>query len=128
MIDGIEFSARGSRLTRFERQLLTCTRSRAAWVQVAQRLVVALGPDAGAQAFALVLDELGGERVYVPERRAFFVGLWRDDRDAMILDLASRGPGAWSKTDIANALGVSRQYVGKVLARHPRGPQVAGRP
>ena len=126
MIDGIEFSDRGRAITDFEMRMLAESQSDAAWVTLAQRLMLALGPKAGCQAFALVLDELGGIHLRVPLRRDFFRGLWSQARDAMIVDLASRPTGGWSYAEIGRMLGVSREYVRKVVARQPDGATVDG--
>lgn len=124
MIEGIEFSSRGRPVTEFEARMLAESKSDGAWVTLAQRLMLELGPKAGCQAFALMLDEIGGIHLRVPHRRDFFRGMWSQSRDAMIVDLASRPAGGWSYAEIGRMLGVSREYVRKVVARQPDGATV----
>lgn len=123
MIEGIEFSDRGDALTEFEVKLLSTAKSDSPWVCVAQRLFRELGATAGSAALAVILDELGGEKVYVTPRRSFFERLWGIERDALICVLAIRRDD-WNFAEIARHLGVSREYVRKVVAgkTQPAGP------
>lgn len=124
MLDEIRFSERGDRLTAFEVRLLVtaATPATSQWLCLAHRLVSMLGPEAGATAFAEVLDEFGTEKIHVPARRHFFVGLWRRERDALIRDMACRDD--WTHSDIARLVGVSPRYVRKLCGkRDPGGRQ-----
>lgn len=115
MIDGIEFSDRGEAPTEFELKLLERATGSAAWVMVGKRLVSELGPELGVRALVLVLDEVGGEKPHIPHRRHMFEALWREERDRLIVDLASRED--WSFAAIGRALGVSRVYVKRLADR-----------
>ncbi|RRN78560.1 hypothetical protein EIM50_13805 [Pseudoxanthomonas sp. SGD-10] len=125
MIEGIRFSDRGDQPTDFEIRLLAQASSDSQWITIGQRLMRELGPTAGARALAIVLDELGGEKVCVTTRRRFFEALWRDQRDELIRDLARRD--GWTYRDIADALGVTYRLV-RAVARgcHARGRQRHG--
>lgn len=125
MIDGIRFSDRGDAPTDFEVRLLQQTQAEAAWVVTGQRLMAELGAAAGARALAIVLDELGGEKLCVTPRRRFFEALWREQRDALVRDLATRGD--WTYRDIAEALGLTHRLV-RAIARgcHAQGRQWQG--
>jgi len=124
VIDEVTFSERGGRITPFEARLITQSKSESPWLCVARRLILGFGVEIGAQAFVVVLDELGGEKLHVSTRRHFFEALWRTERDALIRDLASRrddeGNQEWSFADIGRALGVSREYARKTAARQPQ--------
>lgn len=119
MIAGVEFSRRGQKPTTFEAGLVAQAATETPWLLLARRMVAELGLDAGLQAFALVLDEFGGEKIRVPERRAFFTGLWSVERQRLIADLCTRPD--WTGADIARALGVSRSYVTQVKKLTQRG-------
>lgn len=124
MIEEIHFSDRGEALTEFERRLLAQSNSSSVWLQIARRSMLELGVEHGARAIAIFLDEVGSEVLRVPDRKCFFRALWRLERDRLIVDLAARPD--WSHTDIGAALGVSKQYVSKVVSRQPRVPRVPG--
>jgi hypothetical protein len=109
VIKGIEFSAGGDPPTDFEIRLLQASQAESPWVLVGQRLMLELGPRVGATALALVLDELGTEKIYVTPRRNFFERLWGVERDAKICALALRNE--WSYGEIAQMFKVSKQYV-----------------
>ncbi|GEM_PF-1112719 len=119
MIDGIQFSDRGDAPTEFEVRLLQQTQGDTAWLVTGQRLMAELGAAAGARALAIVLDELGGEKLRVTQRRRFFEALWREQRDALVRDLATRGD--WTYRDIAEALGLSHRLV-RAIAGGCHGP------
>ncbi|HEU0095935.1 MAG TPA: hypothetical protein VFQ52_05740, partial [Rhizomicrobium sp.] len=91
MLDEIKFSRTGDQPTQFERRLLAQCIGRSLMEPLAQRLVETLGREKGAEVFCVVLDELGGgNRVTIPTRRTFFQAIWREERDALIVSLASR--------------------------------------
>lgn len=115
MIEGIEFSDRGDAPTEFELRLLERAEGSAAWVMVGKRLIAEFGREIGAKALAVVLDEVGGEKPHIPHRRHLFESLWREERDLLIVDLASRED--WSFAAIGRALGVSRVYVKRLADR-----------
>lgn len=115
MIEGIEFSDRGQMPTEFELRLLERASGSAAWVMVGKRLIAEFGREIGAKALAVVLDEVGGEKPHIPHRRHLFEALWREERDLLIVDLASRDD--WSFAAIGRALGVSRVYVKRLADR-----------
>lgn len=117
MIEGIEFSEKGAQPSDFERKLLAESRSESPWLSVARRLVRDLGADVGALALVAVLDEVGGEKLHVSTRRHFFESLWRIERDKLIRDLSTRPD--WNQADIARALGLSREYVRRVIEKTP---------
>jgi len=125
VIDGIRFSERGDQPTDFEIRLLEQADGESAWIVIGQRLIRELGPTAGARALAVVLDEVGGEKLCVTPRRRFFEALWREQRDALVRDLASRED--WTYRDIAEALGLTHRLV-RAIARgcHARGRQWQG--
>jgi len=113
VIDGIDFSERGQAPTAFEVDQLRKANPMAPYIHVAHRLMRDLGDVAGAQAFAILLDELGGEKAKLPVRHRFFRRLWRCERDELILTLHTRPD--WTPTDIGKLLGVSRATVSAVV-------------
>lgn len=113
MIDGIEFSERGNPPTAFEVEQLRKADPFAPYIHVAHRLMRDLGDAAGAKAFAILLDELGGEKAKLPVRHRFFRRLWRAERDLLILTLATRPD--WCTADIGRLLGISRATVTAVV-------------
>ena len=117
MIEGIEFSDKGERPSDFEKRLLTESRSESPWLCVARRLMQDLGPEIGPIALVAVLDEVGGEKLHISTRRHFFESLWRIERDKLIRDLSTRPD--WNQADIARALGLSREYVRRVIEKTP---------
>ncbi len=115
MIDDIEFSDRGERPTAFEVRLLQAEIPETDWNCAVRRLVMELGPAVAANVLALLMDEVGAEKIHIPPRRAFFESLWRAQRDELILSLLSRPD--WRQADIARALHVSPDVVRKVAQR-----------
>lgn len=111
------FSSPGEPPTRFEVELLRDARSDAPWVVVAQRLMVLLGDELGAQVALTVLDELHGEKVSSPTRRGLLRRLARPQIVESILDQKQRGQ---PDRVIGEHLGVSRQAVGRVVNRSGR--------
>jgi hypothetical protein len=124
VIEEIRFSDRSESVTDFEQRLLAQSRSSSVWLQIARRAMQELGVASGSRALAIFLDEVGGEVLRVPDRKCFFRALWRLERDRLIVDLAARPD--WTYPDIGAALGVSKQYVSKVVGRQPRVPRVPG--
>jgi transcriptional regulator of acetoin/glycerol metabolism len=115
VIDEIQFSDMGKPVTVFEQRLLATVRDRSPVGALAMRLLRELGPQAGATALAVVLDELGPGRVYVPPRGEYFRRLWAEERDQLIDSLAARPD--WTIGEIAKSLGVNRSTVWRVLNR-----------
>lgn len=111
------FSEPGEPPTRFEVELLRDARSDAPWVVVAQRLMLLLGDELGAQVALTVLDELHGEKVSTPTRRGLLRRLARPQIVESILDQKQRGQ---PDRVIGEHLGVSRQAVGRVVNRSGR--------
>lgn len=86
------FSIRGEAPTDFECQLFLAALERAAasarpvdspWLSIGQRI--------GVPALAVVFDELGGEKVHVPTRAAWFEALAQAQRDTRIRELLAAG-------------------------------------
>jgi hypothetical protein len=103
------FSRRGDAPTAYEVTLLNEAAQRAAvdsvWIIIAARI--------GADALAVVLDEIGGEKVSVPTREGFFRALHEPVRDARIAELLARGvPGRV----IAEQTGISPGRVSQIAA------------
>ena len=79
------FSRRGEPVTVFEAQLVAESviarpeRISELWVQIARRI--------GVDNLALILDEIGGEKVHVPTREEFFAALYRPLRNRQIVDM-----------------------------------------
>lgn len=96
-----QFSQRGDAPTETERGLLANATtdegpdSRCVWVRIGQRI--------GVDALAVVLDELGGEKIYVPNRGKFFAALMRPVIAHRIHVMRSAGT-PWS--EIATTLGI----------------------
>lgn len=99
------FSRRGEPTTEAERHLLKTSAADDAWVAIGQRI--------GADALAVVMDELGTLNVRVPSRCEFFAKLWRPERDAQIR--AHHRVGI-SVDDIAQRFGMSRPNVLRIVA------------
>ncbi len=108
----IRFSRRGDRVTDFERLLVSecdviaLTDIRAVWLSIARRI--------GIDQLAIVLDELGTEKVHVPSRENFFGMLWQRQRDAEIVRRLGNGEPA---ADIARDYGMSVRVVRHVGQR-----------
>ncbi|MBB5885478.1 hypothetical protein DYQ93_11385 [Xanthomonas sp. LMG 8992] len=116
MIDEIQFSAKGARnTTAFEQRLLATVQGDSVWGVIAGRLVKELGPQIAADVMAILLDEAGGGKVYVPHRKQFFERLWREERDALICAMAARPD--WSYADIARSFGINRGRVRSIVLR-----------
>jgi hypothetical protein len=86
------FSRRGDPPSAFECQLFAAAVDHAAqsarpidspWLQIGARISV--------PALAVVFDELGGEKVHVPTRAAYFEALAQAHRDARIRELLAAG-------------------------------------
>ncbi|MFO0293811.1 MAG: hypothetical protein ACK51F_10765 [Rhodospirillales bacterium] len=86
------FSSRGELPTEFECGLFATAIARAVasprpidspWLYIGQRI--------GVPALAVVFDELGGEKVHVPTRAAWFEGLAQQARDTRIRELLAAG-------------------------------------
>lgn len=112
-----DFSEPGEPPTSFEVALLRDARSDAPWVVVAQRLMVLLGDEMGAQVALTVLDELHGEKVSMPSRRGLLRRLAKPQIIESILDQKQRGA---PDRAIGEHLGVSRQAVGRIVNRSGR--------
>lgn len=121
MIDGVAFSDKGDAPTEFEARLVTQSAGSGPLDELARRLVRDLGLSVGVHVLAIVLDELGGESLYLPQRAHYFRELWRAERDALVLDLSSRPD--WTTRDIAEALGMSPDMVRHVRRQRSRGGQ-----
>lgn len=118
MIDEIRFSDAGERATEFERRLVAqAGAAENEWLDLARRMMAVVGEDAGLRAFLVLLDEMGGGEVSVCKRGKFFQRLWTAERDALIVNMATRESDPWSQAEIARLLGVSAPYVHKVLRR-----------
>lgn len=108
----IRFSRRGERVTDFERLLVSgcdviaLTDIRAVWLSIARRI--------GVEQLAIVLDELGTEKVHVPSRENFFGALWQRQRDA---DIVRRLAGGEPPATLAREYGMSVRMVRHVAQR-----------
>ncbi|WP_337052468.1 helix-turn-helix domain-containing protein [Pseudoxanthomonas sp. USHLN014] len=96
-----------------------------AWGALAVRLIRSHGPEMAARIMCQVLDELGPGKISVPMREKFFRDLWGSERDALIVQLAGRPD--WRIADIAATMGVSRQWVRRIVARTAGGDSFRGR-
>lgn len=115
MIDGIEFSGPGEAPTDFEQRLLTTIQEPTAMGALAARLLREVGPEAATRMLAIVLDEIGGGKVCLPQRRQYFQRLWYAERNTIIESLGSRPD--WTQADIARQMGISRTRVQRILSR-----------
>lgn len=113
MIDEIQFSERGAHPTQFEQRLLATIAEESSVGAVGWRLVQRFGPEVGAAALAIVLDEIGGGLRFIPQRAEFFQRLWRRERDRLIVELAARGE--WSHSDLSRMFGISRTRVTRII-------------
>lgn len=119
MSELVRFSRPGDPPTEFERELLARADSESSWVAIGQRLMRELGPEVGANAWAIVMDEIGRQHLFVPARRTQFEALWRDERNSLILALCARPD--WTIAEIARHLGVTQHLVRQVRSRDKRG-------
>lgn len=106
-----KFSTRGEPVTQFERELVaTCAMEfpesmSDVWVLIARRI--------GVDALAIVLDEIGMEKIHVPSRVQFFLALYRPHRNRMIRELAAAGE---SHREIAKRFGLTKFAVTSALS------------
>lgn len=114
MIDGVEFSDRGDTPTGFEVQLVETASALNHWVLIGRRLMTELGATAGLQALCVLLDELGGEKIHIPQRRHLFKSLWTRQRDEVIRSILSQPNPPWTITELAEHFGVSRPYCSRL--------------
>lgn len=105
-------SRRGESPTQLEIELVAhvdtsrITEARQIWVSIAQRI--------GLAALYVILDELGGEKIHVPSRDLFAANLLREQRDAQIRDLLSRGH---RMSEVARLMGCSKQSVSRAVRK-----------
>jgi hypothetical protein len=107
------FSRYGEPPTAYEVALLqeaAAQRDASVWALIGARI--------GAQALAVVLDELRGEKVWVPPREAFFASLYEPRRNARIVALRAEGHTA---ATIAKEFGLTPQHVNRIV-RSAAGP------
>lgn len=103
-----KFSGRGDTCTPFEQALVDHNElDDSVWTTIAKRI--------GATNLAVVLDELGSEKIHVPTREDFFQRLYRPLRDAEIQYLAD--VVGLNQPEIAARLEVSQGLVSKALSR-----------
>ncbi|MBR0346023.1 MAG: hypothetical protein IJI03_12275 [Rudaea sp.] len=105
------FSARGERVTEFERQLVEqCGMEfpesmSDVWVVIARRV--------GVDALVVVLDEIGEEKIHVPGRLQFFDALYRPFRNRTIRELHASGI---SMRELATRFHMTPQRVGAIVS------------
>jgi hypothetical protein len=108
-----ERSERGNPTTQLERELLAAAASTPscsnAWLIIGHRI--------GADALAVVLDELAGEKVHVPSRADFFGALVRERTDAQIRELYAQGRTA---NELAARFGIKPRTVWWILQGRPQ--------
>lgn len=112
------FSRRGEAPTEYEVALLAeaARDPRASvWALIGARI--------GAQALAVVLDELRGEKIWVPPREAFFASLYEPIRNARIVALRAQGRPA---AEVAREFGLTPQHVNRIV-RCAAGPTGSAR-
>lgn len=114
-----KFSRPGEPVTDFEIQLLERAPKGAHWVAVGQRLVTELGRKPGAIAWAILMDEMGGEKAFVPSRHRQFLALWRAERNELVLSLSARPD--WTDAEIARQLRIDVSLVRKIRSRDKAG-------
>lgn len=102
------FSRMGDPPTQFETELLCVADQSDPWVLIGQRI--------GIHALFVLLDEIGGEKVNVPQRENFQRRLFRPVRDTEIRALKEHY--GFTNAEIAERTGLSRQSVGVILS-HP---------
>lgn len=97
------FSRQGEPCTAFERQLVEVAGDESAlWLVLTRRI--------GLDAAVAIMDECGGEHVYVPSRNGFFAALLAEVRAAEIVRRLSARD---RPVDVARDLGMTRQAVDK---------------
>lgn len=105
-----DFSRKGQACTEFERALVAKTTTAcdgyALWIDLAKRI--------GVDQIAAIMDEVGGEKVHVPKRAAFFSGLFAEARRCEIERRLGNGE---NPTAIARDYGMSRQAVSNMRHR-----------
>lgn len=107
----IQTGNRGSACTADERALVeqsgehVYSDSTTTWLLLAQRI--------GVEALVAVLDELGGEKVHVPQRGTFFAELYRPIRNAQIRQLRAQEMGL---SEIGAVMQMDRRRVWEVLS------------
>lgn len=104
------FSRRGEAPTEYESALL----AEAARHPGVENIWVLIGSRIGAQALAVVFDELAGEKIKIPTREGFFRALFEPIRDARIVALAARGTPT---ATISREYGLSQRRVQMILRR-----------
>jgi hypothetical protein len=108
-----QFSRRGERATCFERTLVAgsdhsaLTEMGSLFLRLAQRI--------GIDALAVVLDEIGGEKIHIPSREFFFHALFRQQRDEEITRRLANGESA---IVIGLDLGIAQRTVQHIAQRH----------
>ena len=109
-------SRHGEHTTAFEQALLASAESSPSDTH---GLLVECARRVGADAFAHLLDFLGGGTLHLPNRRDFFDRLARAERNARIFDLLDAGK---RPAEIAELLGVPEGTVRAVIFRAPSEP------
>lgn len=104
------FSRRGEAPTEYEAALL----AEAARQPGVDSVWVLIGSRIGAEALAVVFDELAGEKIKVPTREGFFRALYEPIRDARIVALAAAGA---STATISRQYGLSQRRIQMILRR-----------
>ncbi|MCD7096951.1 hypothetical protein [Stenotrophomonas sp. MMGLT7] len=112
MIEGITFSGTGDRVTDLEIKLLAQYEGKWALGTLGRRLIETLGAQVGAQALAIMLDELGPDRVYIAKREQFFGALWRQQRDDLIRSMRANG---YAIGEITQMLGIARSTANRAI-------------
>lgn len=102
----MHFSKMGEPCTELEKHLLLS--ADIADPNNSHELLIAAGKKIGADALAVVLDEMGGSHVFMPKRYSFFAELYRPLRVTIVLDLRKQG---YSGREIAERLGISERTV-----------------
>lgn len=107
------FSRHGEQPTAYEVALLTeaaAAPDASVWALIGARI--------GADALAVVLDELRGEKIWVPPRETFFASLYEPRRNARIVELRAAGHTA---ATLAREFGLTPQHVNRIV-RSAAGP------
>ena len=108
-----KFSAPGEALTAFELQLLANAKA-GGWAALGQRI--------GPAALAVLLEELGGTKQYIPARAGFFEQLYRQERDA---EIRAALEGGEPQAKVASRYRISQSRVsciGRAGAARKSGP------
>jgi len=107
-----DFSHRGEPVTVFEMRLVSEAainprpeKTSELWIAIAKRI--------GIDNLAIILDELGTEKVHVPSREEFFAALYRPLRNRQIVDMR-QATGA-SLREIGKSFGLTHKAVALVL-------------